>query len=101
MIKYMYDDQEYAIMPLEEMVTGRVYKGSCRNAEYAYWTGEHFLHIRYKFNMDYIEEIDHAENEEYHDVFLPFEEVNPCRHEELISRAKDHELRLVMKDTIQ
>jgi hypothetical protein len=50
MIDYDYNGRNFKIIPLDEMRPG-VYKGKCRNAEYAY-----------------------SENEYRYDVFLPFEQ---------------------------
>lgn len=72
MIDYDYNGIIFQIIPLHEMHIG-VYRGRCRNAEYAYWNGAKFIHIRNKFGHEYLEEIHHPENEYRYDVFLPFE----------------------------
>ena len=74
MIDYDYNGRNFKIIPLDEMRPG-VYKGKCRNAEYAYWNGKHFIHLRTKFSETFLERIEHPENEYRYDVFLPFEQV--------------------------
>lgn len=74
MIEYNYNGIMRKIIPLDEMEVG-VYKGQCRNANYAYWDGQKFTHLRTKFHHTYLEEIHHPENEQVYDVFLVFEKV--------------------------
>jgi hypothetical protein len=75
MIDYEYNGQTVQIIPLNEMEIG-VYKGTCRNATYAYWNGVHFIHLRTKFFDTFLEKIEHPENDKIFDVFLPFERVD-------------------------
>ena len=72
MIDYDYNGRLYKIIPLTDMEIG-VYRGRCRNAEYAYWNGIEFIHLRTKFNRTFLDTIQHPENEYLYDVFLPFE----------------------------
>ena len=72
MIEYDYNGRIYEIIPLIEMEMGAVYNGKCRNAVFACWNGEKFIHWRNKFGHKFIEEIHHPENDYHFDVFLPF-----------------------------
>ena len=73
MIDFNYNGVVRQILGLNEMETGAVYRGTCRNAEYALWNGVRFLHLRTKFGNTFMESIDHAERDTQYDVFLPFE----------------------------
>lgn len=55
----------------KELVKGKDYDGICRNAESALWDGKKFLYNRYKFGYWYLEEINHFEDDDGYDVFVP------------------------------
>lgn len=69
-IEYEYNGHTNLVLPLEAMKTGVIYKGRCRNASYAYWNGEKFIHLRYKFGDTFLENIHHPVNDKHFDVFL-------------------------------
>ena len=73
MIDFNYNGVVRQILGLNEMEAGAVYRGTCRNAEYALWNGVRFLHLRTKFGDTFMESIEHAERDTPYDVFLPFE----------------------------
>lgn len=58
------------------LIIGRKYKGTCRNAEEAVWTGVHFIYERCKFGDTYNESINHPEDDNGYDLFYPKEELN-------------------------
>lgn len=60
-------------IPKSELVTGNTYRGICRNAEEAVWKGEVFEYIRYKWNNRFPEEINHYEDDNGYDLFVPIE----------------------------
>jgi hypothetical protein len=62
-------------IPKSELVVGETYKGVCRNAEEAVWKGDVFEYMRYKFGTTYPEEINHYEDDDGYDVFVPCEEI--------------------------
>ena len=59
----------------EDLVIGHSYKGFCRNAHVAVWDGKVFWYDRYKFGDTYKEDINHFEDDDGYDLFLPFEDV--------------------------
>ena len=58
-------------IPKKDLIVGQVYVGSCRNAEEALWDGKVFIYKRRKFAMVYDEEINHFEDDDGYDVFVP------------------------------
>lgn len=77
------DYKEYVIknfircgaIPKSKLVIGKVYKGSCRNANRAIWNGEQFIYKREKFGYKYDEKINHFEDDNGYDLFVPIKEV--------------------------
>lgn len=51
---------------------GEIYYGTCRNADHARWNGEVFTYIRSKFGTQFPEDINHFEDDNGFDLFLPF-----------------------------
>ena len=70
------------MIPKNEMVEGR-YKGFCRNNYMAYWDGEKFQYIRYKFGYR-LDTIEHFEDvkEQRLDGFVPVERIERLTPEE-------------------
>lgn len=66
------------IIPINksELEVGKEYSGECRNANKAIWNGEKFIYTRYKFGIKYQEKINHYEDDDGYDVFVPIKEVN-------------------------
>lgn len=60
-------------IPKHELVVGKTYKGNCRNSHIAVWDGKVFWYDRYKFGSTYREDINHYEDDDGYDVFVPFE----------------------------
>lgn len=58
-------------IPKEELVIGQYYLGECRNASIARWDGKHFVYTRHKFGGTYEETINHYEDDDGYDVFVP------------------------------
>lgn len=58
-------------IPKKDLEDGKTYIGSCRNASEAIWKGNHFTYIRRKFGMAYEEDINHFEDDDGHDLFIP------------------------------
>ena len=61
------------MIPKSELITGQYYKGRCRNALLARWNGERFIYIRSKFGYEYPEAINHEEDFNGYDCFIPKE----------------------------
>lgn len=58
-------------IPKEELIVGETYIGSCRNASEAVWNGEKFTYMRTKFGTTYAEDINHFQDDDGYDVFVP------------------------------
>ncbi len=63
-------------LPKSALIPGEYYVGTCRNAKVARWDGNIFHHWRTKWGSTFIETIKHPEDEEYFDVFFPFQVCN-------------------------
>ena len=61
------------MIPKKDLVHGRYYYGTCRNANFARWCGhtERFYLWRLKFGGQFVEELPHPEDEAVADVFVP------------------------------
>lgn len=58
-------------IPKSELVIGKTYIGSCRNASEATWNGEKFEYKRYKFGAWQDATINHFEDDNGYDLFIP------------------------------
>lgn len=58
-------------IPKSELVKGEIYQGECRNSEDARWNGKKFVYKRCKFGDVFDEEINHFEDDDGYDVFIP------------------------------
>ncbi len=61
-------------IPKNKLVKGNTYIGTCRNATEAIWLGDKFEYIRYKFGYTYPEKINHFQDDDGCDVFVPLKE---------------------------
>lgn len=61
-------------IPKKDLVIGKTYVGSCRNAGEAVWLGECFEYDRYKFGCTFKEKINHFEDDNGFDLFVPLHE---------------------------
>lgn len=58
-------------IPKDKLIVGKTYIGSCRNASEAVWLGNEFEYMRYKFGFTYPERINHFQDDDGHDLFVP------------------------------
>lgn len=58
-------------IPKKDLVVGQTYMGECRNASEAKWIGECFVYDRYKWGHTFPENINHYEDDDGYDVFVP------------------------------
>ena len=58
-------------IPKKDLVVGKTYLGDCRNASEAIWNGKVFIYKRNKFGFIYDEEINHFEDDNGYDLFVP------------------------------
>lgn len=61
----------HGAIPLEQLEIGKTYIGECRNAGEAVWLGDEFEYQRYKFGCRFLEKINHFQNDDGYDVFVP------------------------------
>ena len=62
-------------IPKDKLVKGKTYFGSCRNADTAVWLGDKFEYIRHKWGDSYPEKINHFEDDNGYDLFVPIREI--------------------------
>lgn len=58
-------------IPKSKLVIGQIYIGRCRNASEATWNGETFDYKRYKFGSWWDAKINHFEDDNGYDLFVP------------------------------
>lgn len=58
-------------IPKDKLEVGATYIGSCRNASEAVWDGNEFTYIRHKFGSSYEETINHFQDDDGSDLFVP------------------------------
>ena len=63
--------EQVEVIYKKDLVEGQTYEGECRNADHAIWNGTRFVYDRYKFGSTYKEEINHFEDDNGYDVFVP------------------------------
>ena len=62
---------EKGAIPKKDLVIGTTYTGVCRNSDEATWLGDKFEYTRYKFGTQYKETINHFEDDDGYDLFVP------------------------------
>ena len=58
-------------IPKDKLIVGKTYIGDCRNAREAVWDGEKFTYMRTKFGSTYPETINHFQEDDGYDLFVP------------------------------
>lgn len=58
-------------IPKDKLKKGATYIGDCRNSSQALWNGKEFIYVREKFGSSYTEKINHFEDVNGYDVFVP------------------------------
>lgn len=66
---------EIGAIPKSKLEVGKKYKGYCRNASEAIWLGDKFEYDRYKFGSTFKEKINHFEDDNGYDLFVPYKEL--------------------------
>ena len=61
-------------IPKDKLVVGKTYVGNCRNACKAVWNGTQFEYERYKFGTYYTDKINHFQDDDGYDLFVPIKE---------------------------
>lgn len=71
-------NEAYALGMLKksELVDGKEYCGTCRNASKAVWHADKncFTYTRHKFGASFDEDINHPEDDDGYDLFIAFGE---------------------------
>lgn len=62
-------------IPKNKLEIGKTYIGDCRNATKAEWTGKEFKYMRTKFGFTYPETINHFEDDDGYDLFVPIQKI--------------------------
>lgn len=62
---------KHGAIPLHKLEIGKTYIGECRNSSEAVWKGDHFVYQRYKWGSTFPEKINHFQNDDGYDVFVP------------------------------
>ena len=62
-------------IPKEELEVGATYEGACRNADKATWNGKYFDYKRYKFGEWQDAKINHFQDDNGYDLFVPIKKV--------------------------
>ena len=65
------DISQIEVVPKNELEIDKEYLGNCRNSNKAIWKGDHFEYQRYKFGHFYTDKINHYEDDDGYDVFVP------------------------------
>jgi hypothetical protein len=66
------------MIPKSDLEIGAYYEGDCRNASVARWNGSHFIYRRVKFGDAFFEEINHPEDDDGFDLFVPRNKIYDC-----------------------
>lgn len=67
------DEKSVRPIPKNELIIDKEYFGNCRNSDKAIWKGDHFEYRRYKFGEYHTDKINHYEDDNGYDVFVPVE----------------------------
>lgn len=70
------------VIPKRELVVGQEYEGVCRNSGKATWFGTKFGYDRYKFGAWFKDTINHFEDDNGYDLFIPMKVINNEQKEE-------------------
>jgi hypothetical protein len=63
-------------IPKDELEIGATYIGRCRNTEEATWTGKRFEYKRYKFGEYQDATINHFQDDNGYDLFVPLRKID-------------------------
>ena len=74
------DEKYLRPIPKNTLVKDKEYIGNCRNSNKAVWKGDYFEYQRYKFGNYYTDKINHYEDDDGYDVFVPVEVVYEAKN---------------------
>ena len=67
---------ECGAIPKNNLIIGKKYLGSCRNTSEAIWNGDRFTYKRYKWGVYDDDEINHFEDDDGFDLFVPIRQLD-------------------------
>lgn len=62
-------------IPKNHLVKNTMYRGSSKYATEALWKGEYFIYLYEKWGSKQIKKVNHFENYNGNDIFIPIEEI--------------------------
>jgi hypothetical protein len=71
------------IIRKSQLLKNHYYYGTCRNANVALWNGYEFLYNRTKFGSTYVETINHLEDDNGYDLFIPLRITEPKEEQKI------------------
>lgn len=84
-------------IPKSQLIEGKTYIGSCRNTSKAVWNGSCFEYDRYKFGTTYLDHINHFEDDDGYDLFIPIQEEYSTTWELCLECENEVELENIFK----
>lgn len=67
----IYIKEHFKPIPRNKLIVDKKYKGYCRNTNEATWNGKEFVYDRYKFGSTFKDTINHYEDDDGYDLFIP------------------------------
>lgn len=67
---------ECGAIPKKDLIIGKKYLGSCRNSDTAVWNGICFTYERCKYGISFKDKINHFEDDDGHDLFVPIKQID-------------------------
>lgn len=63
-------------IPKDKLEVGATYEGKCRNFKEALWNGTEFFGTRYKFGEWHIDHVNHFQDDNGYDLFVPIKKID-------------------------
>lgn len=76
---------DIGVLRKEQLIDGEYYEGFCRNADVAMWDEKEncFWYMRHKFGSVFAEKINHLQDDNFYDLFIPIRRVIPKDDEKI------------------
>lgn len=72
---------ECGAIPKDKLEIGKYYYGKCRNSTIACWDGNVFKYKRSKYGSYYNDKINHFQDDNKYDLFVPLYEIEPNKNQ--------------------